>query len=147
MKLEIHKTGCNETITLNIEPTATVCDLMRQLYDSRDALLEPVPFDAFQQVISVSSVNLYSEHFATKLVPGTPLADYALDESSYIILDNFSVDNFYSILNQLKSRHHSMDSAILTTRTRSHFFGDGTTTEACQEHEDNKALFEMNAGS
>ncbi|MBL7525099.1 hypothetical protein [Legionella bononiensis] len=145
MKLEIYKNGCNETITLNIEPTASVSELMQLLYEGRDALLEQVPFDTYQQVISLNIVNLYSEHFVTKLVPGTMLNEYDVDESSYITMDNYSVDNFFFILNRMNSSPNPQDSVIHAARTRAHFFGNGTAGDS-QDDDKESALFEMRSG-
>ena len=145
MKLGIYKKGCNEAITLNIESTASVCDLMQLLYEGRDALLEQVPFEEYQKVISLSIINLYSEHFETKLTPGTLLTDYAVDESSYITLDNFSVDNFYSILNRMNLSRNTQGSVILEERTRPYFFGTGTASD-CQSTEKENAPFDMRLG-
>ncbi|KTD54782.1 hypothetical protein [Legionella quateirensis] len=145
MKLGIYKNGCNETITLDIEPTASVCDLIQLLYEGRDALLEQVPFETYQQVISLNIVNLYSEHFVTQLVPGTMLTDYDLDESSYITMNNFSSDNLLYIMSGINSSSNTKDSAILAARTRSHFFGNGTASDG-QDYEKESALFEIRSG-
>jgi hypothetical protein len=129
MKLEIHKKGCTEIVTLDIEPTASVSDLLTMLYEYREPLLEKVPLEVYQKVVVIHTVDLYSEHFVTKLEPGKLLADYSVNESSYVSLDNFTHDNFFFILNRINANYDT-GAPVLGKRTRTHFFGDGLNEES-----------------
>lgn len=137
MELRINKKGCTEIISLDIEPGASVSDLINLLHKERDKLLEHVPFDIYQKVITLHVVDLYSEHFETKMEPGNTLFDYGVNESSTIILDNFTPDKFL-FMNRLNSKADIVPAA----RNKTNFFA-GNSTEFCRnlEHEcpDSKA--------
>lgn len=130
MKLEIHKKGCNEVIMLAIEPTASVNDLLTMLYEYRGTLLKSVPLDVYQNVVVLHLVDIYSEHCINQLKSGTWLADYDINESSYITLDNFTHDNFFFILNRMSSNYGPSDSPALTRRIQTHFFGEATAVDS-----------------
>lgn len=130
MKLEIHKKGCNETVIFDLEPTASVDDLLKLLYEEREALLKKVPFSVYEKVVVIHIVDLYSEHFVTKLEPGNLLADYGVNESTQITLDHFTRDNFQSILEPNHFKNNILDSSALNKRPRAHFFREGLVDDS-----------------
>lgn len=127
MKLEIHKKSCNEIISLEIEPTAAIDDVLAMLYAQREGILDNVPFNVYQNVVAVHLVDLYSEHYITRLKSGTLLSDYKLNESSYITLDDYTHDQFLALLNQV--HFHESEVSPVTRRTRSQFFTEQTAKD------------------
>jgi hypothetical protein len=80
MKIKINKKNTTESITLDLEPTANVDDLLLILYAHRSNSYEHLSFSEYQKFISVYQYSLYGEYFRNKLFPGTRFADSPLKE-------------------------------------------------------------------
>lgn len=87
MKLIINKKGAPDSITLDIELTATVKDLMLALYNVRGKLFEAITFDDYQKVITLYQYSLYGEQFKIEMSPEKNLSDYNITDLDSLILE------------------------------------------------------------
>ncbi|KGP64122.1 hypothetical protein EP47_08250 [Legionella norrlandica] len=90
MKFIISKKNNPESITLDLESTATIDDLFLILYDSRSRNYAHLSFKEYQNFISVYYNLLYGDRFINKLLPGTNLSDYQLEEPCYLTWEEFA---------------------------------------------------------
>ncbi|HAT8178688.1 TPA: hypothetical protein JA361_04260 [Legionella pneumophila] len=90
MKLIINKKNRAESIALDVESTATVNELLLILYTHRSKRYEPLSFSEYQKFISVYQCLLYGDQFINKLLPGTNLADYQLEDPCYLTWEEFT---------------------------------------------------------
>lgn len=90
MKLIINKKNRAESITLDIEATGSVNELLIILYTYRSKSYEHLTFRDYQKFISVYQCLLYGDQFKKKLLAGTNLADYQLEDPCYLTWEEFT---------------------------------------------------------
>ncbi|HAT1773497.1 TPA: lpg2539 family Dot/Icm T4SS effector [Legionella pneumophila] len=90
MKLIINKKNRAESMALDVEATTTVNELLLILYTHRSKRYEPLSFSEYQKFISVYQCLLYGDQFINKLLPGTNLADYQLEDPCHLTWEEFT---------------------------------------------------------
>ncbi|HAU1152676.1 TPA: hypothetical protein JBI12_12160 [Legionella pneumophila] len=90
MKLIINKKNRAESIALDVESTMTVNELLLILYTHRSKRYEPLSFSEYQKFISVYQCLLYGDQFINKLLPGTNLSDYRLEDPCHLTWEEFT---------------------------------------------------------
>ncbi|HHF7365984.1 TPA: hypothetical protein ACPSKY_001088 [Legionella bozemanae] len=89
MKLIINKKNSTESITLDLDATTAVHELLFILYGYRGKFYEHFSFSEYQKFIALYECLLYGDRFKNKLLPGTHLADYQLDDPCYLTWEEF----------------------------------------------------------
>lgn len=87
LKLTIRKKGGGDAVTVDIESSAKVSDLLLILYETREHPLEDVPLEVYQQILVLHLDDMYSEHFETLLHGDKTLSEYHINEESTLTLD------------------------------------------------------------
>ncbi|WP_454782239.1 hypothetical protein [Legionella sp. WA2022007384] len=90
MKLIINKKNSGESVTLELESTTAVKDLLFILYSHRSKIYERFSFQEYQKYISVYQCLLYGDRFKNKLFPETILADYQLEDPCHLSWEEFT---------------------------------------------------------
>lgn len=90
MKLIMNKKNSGDSITLDLESTAAVNELLLIHYSHRGKIYEQFSFADYQKFISVYQCLLYGDRFKNKLLPGTRLADYPLEDPCTLIWEEFT---------------------------------------------------------
>ena len=90
MKFKINKKNNAELITLDLDSTATVDELLLILYGYRSKRYEHLSFSEYQKFISVYQCFLYADRFKNQLLPGTNLVDYPLEDPCDLTWEEFS---------------------------------------------------------
>lgn len=90
MKLIMNKKNSAESISLDLESSTTVHDLLCILYEHRSKHYAHFTFLEYQKFISVYECVLYGERFKNKLLPGTNLADYKLEDPCSLVWEEFT---------------------------------------------------------
>ncbi|CAM2853122.1 Uncharacterised protein [Legionella steigerwaltii] len=90
MKLIINKKNSIESITLDLESSTTVNELLLILYDHRGKHYDHFSFSEYQKFISVYQRVLYGDRFKNKLLPGTHLTDYQLEDPCHLTWEEFT---------------------------------------------------------
>ncbi|QLZ70470.1 hypothetical protein FOLKNPGA_03284 [Legionella sp. PC1000] len=90
MKLIINKKNSMESITLDLDATTGVRELLFILYSYRGKFYERFSFNEYQKFISIYECLLYGDRFKNKLLPGTHLADYQLVDPCYLTWEEFT---------------------------------------------------------
>ncbi|KTD04453.1 hypothetical protein OQJ19_08670 [Fluoribacter gormanii] len=100
MKLIMNKKNTGDSITLELEPTTTVKELLLILYDYRSKIYDRLSFNEYQKYISVYQCLLYGDRFKNKLLPETNLADYPLENPCYLTWEEFTEERCLSSHNE-----------------------------------------------
>ncbi|WP_322783948.1 hypothetical protein [Legionella sp. PATHC038] len=89
MKLIINKKNSAESITVDLQSSTAVNELMFILYARRSNNYEQCSFSEYQKFISVYQCVLYADRFKNKLLPDTHLSDYQLEDPCDLIWEEF----------------------------------------------------------
>lgn len=92
MKFIINKKNTVNSITLDLESTATVNELFLALYEHRSKNYKYLSLTEYQKFISVYQCFLYGDPFRKKWLPDTNLADYELKDPCHLICEEFTED-------------------------------------------------------
>ena len=84
MKLIINKKNSGESVTLELESTTAVKELLFILYSHRSKIYDRFSFQEYQKYISVYQCLLYGDRFKNKLLPEATLADYGFVDPCYL---------------------------------------------------------------
>ncbi|HHT0594218.1 TPA: hypothetical protein ACTXXA_002569 [Legionella anisa] len=98
MKLIINKKNSMELITLDLDATTAVHELLFILYGYRGKFYERFSFNEYQKFISIYECLLYGDRFKNKLLPGTHLADYQLEDPCYLTWEEFTESYYFTHL-------------------------------------------------
>ena len=99
MKFILNKKNSMDSITLDLEPTATVNELFLALYEHRGERYKRLSFNAYQKLISVYQCFLYGDHFKKKWLLDTYLADYHPKDPCYLTWEESPENQYFFIHN------------------------------------------------
>ncbi|WP_276309326.1 hypothetical protein [Legionella qingyii] len=92
----MNKKNSGESITLELEPTTAIKELLFILYGYRSKIYDRFSFDEYQKYISVYQCLLYGERFKNKLLSETNLSDYQLEDPCYLTWEEFTEERSLS---------------------------------------------------
>ncbi|KTD53783.1 hypothetical protein Lsan_4193 [Legionella santicrucis] len=121
MKFIITKKNSEDSITLNLEPTATVNDLFLGLYEYRSKSYRHLSFSEYQKYISIYQYFLYGDQFKKKWLPELPLADFQPKDPCYLTWEESPESQYLLTHNNLDSIRSSV--LFWQANTKSNKFG------------------------
>ncbi|QEY51306.1 hypothetical protein [Legionella longbeachae] len=132
MKFIITKKNTVDSITFELEPTATVNDLFLALYEYRSKNYRHLSFSEYQKHISIYQYFLYGDQFKKKWLPDLPLTDFQPKDPCYLTWEEFTES-------QCLSTHNDFDpigSSVLfwQASTKSNKFGieEDISVQSCE---------------
>lgn len=108
MKFIITKKNSADSITLNLEPTATVNDLFLALYEYRSKSYRHLSFSEYQKYISVYQYFLYGDQFKKKWLPDLPLVDFQPQDPCYLTWEESTESQYLLTGNNFEPRGSSV---------------------------------------
>ncbi|KTC80700.1 hypothetical protein [Legionella cherrii] len=104
MKLIINKKNSAESITLDLQSSTAVNELMFLLYARRSNHYEQFSFSEYQKFISVYQCVLYADRFKNQLLSDTHLSDYQLEDPCHLIWEEFPEEQCLLVPNDDRER-------------------------------------------
>ncbi len=108
MKFILTKKNSVDSITLELEPTATVNDLFSALYEHRSKNYRHLSFSEYQKYISIYQYFLYGDQFKKKWLPDLPLADFEPKDPCYLTWEEFTERQYLLTHNNFDSMGSSV---------------------------------------